>query len=298
MSLFQSIGKSFKHLAALTGGFTALSEEFYGELEEALIAADVGFATTQKLIDALRRRVRQQSAGTPEEVRGILRALIAETLTASPAASRKGEGLRLILMVGVNGVGKTTTIGKLAAVEAARGGKVILAAGDTFRAAAVEQLQIWGERTGAAVIRHSEGADPAAVVYDAISAAKARGADLIICDTAGRLHNRKNLMDELAKIRRVIDRELPASAVEVLLVVDATTGQNAVSQAKLFKEVAGINGIVLTKLDGTAKGGVVIAIAAETGVPVRYVGVGESVGDLIAFDPEAFAGAIFGGEES
>ncbi len=297
MSFFKNIGESFKRLGALAS-FSKIDDELYDELEEVMITADVGMGTSQRIITELKKRVKQEGARSPEEVKPLLKSVIADILSSGSQKPKMGSARpRLILMVGVNGVGKTTTIGKIAAIERVKGGKVILAAGDTFRAAAVEQLQIWGDRVGASVIRHSEGADPAAVIHDAISAGKAREADLIICDTAGRLHNRKNLMDELSKVKRIIDRELPDAPVEVLLVVDATTGQNAVSQAKLFKEAAGITGIVLTKLDGTAKGGVVIAIVAETGIPVEYVGMGEGVNDLMPFDPAAFANAIFGDEE-
>ncbi len=272
--------------------FKAIDDDFYDELEEALILGDVGVVTAQEIIERLRERVKKNSIKDPLEVKGELRSIIAELLTG-------GEELILntkpsiILVIGVNGVGKTTTIGKLASKFKAEGKKVILGAADTFRAAAAEQLTIWAERSGADIVKHKEGADPAAVVFDTISAGKARGADVIICDTAGRLHNKKNLMDELAKIYKIINRELPDADREVLLVLDATTGQNAISQAREFKNVAEITGIILTKLDGTAKGGVVLAVKNDVDVPVKFVGVGEGIDDLQPFSPEAFAEGLF-----
>ncbi|WP_457790480.1 signal recognition particle-docking protein FtsY [Anaeromassilibacillus sp. SJQ-5] len=273
--------------------FTKIDEELFEELEEILIMGDVGAPTAGRICDELRRKVKERGVTDPEAVRGLLYETVAEML-------RGGQELRLttkpsvILVIGVNGVGKTTTIGKLAARFRAEGKKVVLGAADTFRAAAIEQLEIWAERAGADIVKHTQGADPAAVVFDSIAAAKARGADVVICDTAGRLHNKKNLMDELAKISRIIDRELPDADKEVLLVLDATTGQNAVNQAREFKNAAGITGIVLTKLDGTARGGVVLAIREDLDVPVKFIGVGEGVDDLQPFDPDDFARGIFG----
>ena len=273
--------------------FTKIDEELFEELEEILIMGDVGAPTAGRICDELRRKVKERGVTDPEAVRGLLYETVAEML-------RGGQELRLttkpsvILVIGVNGVGKTTTIGKLAARFRTEGKKVVLGAADTFRAAAIEQLEIWAERAGADIVKHTQGADPAAVVFDSIAAAKARGADVVICDTAGRLHNKKNLMDELAKISRIIDRELPDADKEVLLVLDATTGQNAVNQAREFKNAAGITGIVLTKLDGTARGGVVLAIREDLDVPVKFIGVGEGVDDLQPFDPDDFARGIFG----
>ena len=273
--------------------FTEIDEELFEELEEILIMGDVGAPTAGRICDELRRKVKERGVTDPEAVRGLLYETVAEML-------RGGQELRLttkpsvILVIGVNGVGKTTTIGKLAARFRTEGKKVVLGAADTFRAAAIEQLEIWAERAGADIVKHTQGADPAAVVFDSIAAAKARGADVVICDTAGRLHNKKNLMDELAKISRIIDRELPDADKEVLLVLDATTGQNAVNQAREFKNAAGITGIVLTKLDGTARGGVVLAIREDLDVPVKFIGVGEGVDDLQPFDPDDFARGIFG----
>ena len=273
--------------------FTKIDEELFEELEEILIMGDVGAPTAGRICDELRRKVKERGVTDPEAVRGLLYETVAEML-------RGGQELRLttkpsvILVIGVNGVGTTTTIGKLAARFRAEGKKVVLGAADTFRAAAIEQLEIWAERAGADIVKHTQGADPAAVVFDSIAAAKARGADVVICDTAGRLHNKKNLMDELAKISRIIDRELPDADKEVLLVLDATTGQNAVNQAREFKNAAGITGIVLTKLDGTARGGVVLAIREDLDVPVKFIGVGEGVDDLQPFDPDDFARGIFG----
>jgi len=272
--------------------FKAIDDDFYDELEEALILGDVGVVTAQEIIERLRESVKKNSIKDPMEVKGELRKIIAELLEG-------GEELNLstkpsiILVIGVNGVGKTTTIGKLASKFRAEGKKVILGAADTFRAAAAEQLTIWAERSGADIVKHKEGADPAAVIFDTISAAKARGTEIIICDTAGRLHNKKNLMEELGKIYRVIDRELPYSDREVLLVLDATTGQNAVNQAREFAKIAEITGIILTKLDGTARGGVVLSIKNDLKVPVKFIGVGEGIDDLQPFNPMAFAEGLF-----
>ena len=270
----------------------AIDDDLFEELEEILIMGDVGVTTAQHIIDELRARVKKRDLKKPDKLRRVIREVVADMLSGK-------EGMELdtipsvILVIGVNGVGKTTTIGKMAAYYKAQGKKVILAAADTFRAAAIEQLEIWADRAGVEIVKHREGADPAAVIFDTIAAGKARDADLIICDTAGRLHNKKNLMEELAKIYRVIDRELPYSDREVLLVLDATTGQNAVNQAREFMNAAEITGIVLTKLDGTARGGVVLSIMDDLKIPVKFVGVGEQVDDLQPFDAEAFAQGLF-----
>lgn len=272
--------------------FTKIDDELFEELEELLVMGDVGMSTASKICDQLKEKVKKDGITDPKVIRWMLEDITAEMLSG-------GEELVLntkpsiILVIGVNGVGKTTTIGKLANNFVKDGKKVILAAADTFRAAAIEQLEIWADRSGASIVKQKEGSDPAAVVFDAIAAAKARDADIIICDTAGRLHNKKHLMDELAKISRVIDRELPGADKEFLLVLDATTGQNAVVQANEFRNATGITGIVLTKLDGTAKGGVVLAIKDGLGIPVKYVGVGEQIDDLQPFDPQGFAEALF-----
>ncbi len=273
--------------------FTRIDEDLFEELEEILITGDVGVATTQAICARLRGMVKERGITDPTQIRELLREVVAQMLAGGQALTLDTKP-SVVLVIGVNGVGKTTTIGKLAAQLKAQGKQVILGAADTFRAAAIEQLVIWAERAQVECIRHGQGADPAAVVFDTLSAAKARGADVVICDTAGRLHNKKNLMDELHKMRRIIDRELPDASVEVLLVVDATTGQNAVNQAREFREVAGITGIVLTKLDGTARGGVVLTIREELDVPVKFIGVGEGIEDLQPFDAEAFADGLFG----
>lgn len=272
--------------------FTKIDDELFEELEELLVMGDVGVPTAEKICEELKKRVKKEGIKNPNEIHRLLEETVSDML-------RGGEELDLsttpsiILVIGVNGVGKTTTIGKLANHLTKQGKKVILAAGDTFRAAAIEQLEIWADRSHCEIIKQNEGSDPAAVIYDAISAAKARHADVIICDTAGRLHNKKPLMDELAKINRIIDRELPDASKEKLLVLDATTGQNAVKQAEQFSLATGITGIVLTKLDGTAKGGVVLAIKEGLGIPVKYIGVGEQIDDLQPFDAEDFARALF-----
>lgn len=282
-----------KTMDAMFKSFTKIDEELFEELEEILIMSDVGAKTAGDICTRLKQRVKEKGITDPALITGELQALIADMLRGDTEL-RMNTKPSVVLVIGVNGVGKTTTIGKLSANLKAQGKTVVLGAADTFRAAAIDQLAVWAERADVPLIRHSEGSDPAAVVFDAVSAAKSRGVDVVICDTAGRLHNKKNLMDELSKITRVIAREAPDSDVEVLLVLDATTGQNALNQAREFKEAAGITGIVLTKLDGTARGGVVIGICNELNVPVKYIGVGEQIDDLQPFDPEAFAKALFG----
>lgn len=288
----QGLEKTRRQMGGIFAEFTGENEEFFEELEEALILADAGADTAVKAVDELRERVRENGLRGAGEVKGALVDILAEHLSVGSFELKLDTKPSVILMVGVNGVGKTTTIGKLAAKYAAEGKKVLLAAGDTFRAAAAEQLTVWAERAGCEIVKHGEGSDPGSVVFDAISAAKARGTDIVIVDTAGRLHNKANLMNELAKIRRIIVRELPEADLETLMVIDATTGQNGLIQAKQFSDTAEITGIVLTKLDGTAKGGIVFAIANEMGVPVKYVGVGEGVDDLMPFDPKSFAEAL------
>jgi fused signal recognition particle receptor len=269
-----------------------IDEDLYEELEEILITSDIGMETTIDIIERLRVKIREEKIKDPTMVKPTLKRVIAEMLLEGDNREQKSSNKNVILIIGVNGVGKTTSIGKLAAKAKGEGKKVLLAAADTFRAAAIDQLDVWSKRAGVDIVKHQEGSDPAAVVYDAIQAAKARKVDLLICDTAGRLHNKKNLMDELSKINRIIDRELEDYNKETLLVLDATTGQNAVIQAKQFMETCPIDGIILTKLDGTAKGGVVIAIKNSLNIPVRYIGVGESVEDLQEFNPEDFAEAL------
>ena len=279
-------------VSSMLSSFTKIDESLFEELEELLVMGDVGVETAERICDTLKNRVKEQGVKDPALIYDMLRDVIAEML-------RGGEKLTIetkpsvILVIGVNGVGKTTTIGKIAAMLTKQGKKVILGAADTFRAAAVEQLEIWAQRSGSDIVKQPQGSDPASVVFDSIAAAKSRGADVVICDTAGRLHNKKNLMDELAKINRVIEREAPESDKEVLLVLDATTGQNAVNQAREFKNVADITGIVLTKLDGTSRGGVILAIKEELGLPVKFIGVGEQVDDLQPFDADEFASALF-----
>ncbi|MDB8789701.1 signal recognition particle-docking protein FtsY [Romboutsia sp. 1001216sp1] len=274
--------------------YTKVDEELLEELEEILITADVGVNTTMNIIDSLRDKIKSKGITDPMDVRNELKIVVEELLGEESQKLDVSHSPTIILMVGVNGVGKTTTIGKLANRYKAEGKKVLLAAGDTFRAAAIEQLEVWANRSNVDIIKHQEGADPGAVIFDAVKAAKARKVDLLICDTAGRLHNKANLMNELGKVFKIVDREFPEAKKEVLLVVDATTGQNAVAQAKTFKEVADITGIVLTKLDGTAKGGVVLAVKSEVDVPVKLIGVGEKVEDLQDFDAKAFSDALFG----
>ena len=273
--------------------FGKVDEELFEELEETLIMADVGTVTATRICEELRKRVKAGAVTDVNAVRTLLKEIIAEMLSGDSELNLSTKPA-IILVIGVNGVGKTTTIGKMANNLRQDGKKVLLAAADTFRAAAIEQLEIWADRANVDLIKHDEGSDPAAVVFDAVNAGKARGADVIICDTAGRLHNKKNLMNELAKISRVIDKEAPGCARETLLVLDATTGQNALNQAKLFKEAAGLDGIILTKLDGTARGGVVIGIKEELNIPIKYIGVGEQIDDLRPFNSKEFVDALFG----
>ncbi len=281
-----------KKINIFSGFGSELTDDFYDELEESLILADTGMEVTLERVEELRRRVRAEGVKTIEEAREAMVQVIAEALSAGDLSLDLSTRPSVVLFIGVNGVGKTTTIGKIGRQLKGERKKVLFCAADTFRAAAAEQLTIWADRAGVDIIKQHEGADPAAVVFDAMSAAKARNADVVLVDTAGRLHNKQNLMNELNKISRVIDRELPGCARETLLVLDATTGQNGLIQAKQFKEAAGITGIVLTKLDGTAKGGIAIAIAKELGVPVKYAGVGEGIDDLKPFDAQEFAQAL------
>ena len=281
-----------KKINIFSGFGSELTDDFYDELEESLILADTGMEVTLELVEELRRRVRSEGVKTIEGAREVMVQVIAEALNAGELSLDLSTRPSVVLFIGVNGVGKTTTIGKIGHQLKEERKKVLFCAADTFRAAAAEQLTIWADREGVDIIKQHEGADPAAVVFDAMSAAKARNVDVVLVDTAGRLHNKQNLMNELNKISRVIDRELPGCARETLLVLDATTGQNGLIQAKQFKEAAGITGIVLTKLDGTAKGGIAIAIAKELGVPVKYAGVGEGIDDLKPFDAQEFAQAL------
>lgn len=273
--------------------FRKVDEELFEELEEALITADVGVNTSMEIIERLRDTVKTKNIQDADEVKAELKAIIYDMLSSEKSELNLSTKPSVILVIGVNGVGKTTSIGKIASLLKNDGKSVLLAAADTFRAAAIEQLEVWADRAGVDLIRHSEGSDPAAVIFDAVNAAKTRNTDVLICDTAGRLHNKVNLMNELNKIFRVIERELPGAAKEVLLVLDATTGQNALSQAKLFGETAAVTGVILTKLDGTAKGGAVIAINNEQSVPVKLIGVGEGIDDLQYFNPKEFADALF-----
>lgn len=300
MGFFEKLKNGLKNTKdALSGkiqgvinSFTKIDEDFFEELEETLILSDIGAVTSANICESLRKEVKRTGATDPNEVKGLLKNIIAEILEGDNTLNLDTKPT-VILVIGVNGAGKTTTIGKLSHNLKASGKKVVVAAADTFRAAAIEQLQVWTDRAGVDIIKHAEGADPAAVVFDALQAGKARNADVIICDTAGRLHNKKNLMDELKKIARIIDNNLPDSRVETLLVLDATTGQNAVNQARLFKETAEITGIVLTKLDGTAKGGIIIPIKEELDIPVKLVGVGEKIDDLQDFIPADYVEALF-----
>ena len=304
MGFFSKIGKGLQKtrdslmgtVNSLLHSFAKIDEELFEELEEILITGDVSVTAATDICEQLRTTVKERGITDPIQIRGLLRETVADML-------RGGQELALstkpsvVLVIGVNGVGKTTSIGKMAALFKKQGKKVVLGAADTFRAAAIEQLEIWANRTDTPIVKHTQGADPAAVVFDTLAAAKARGADVAICDTAGRLHNKKNLMDELGKISRVIDRELPDADREVLLVLDATTGQNAVNQVREFSAAAGITGIILTKLDGTARGGVALAIRKELNVPVKFIGVGEGVDDLQPFDPDEFAEGLFGEQQ-
>ena len=274
-------------------GFSKIDEDFYDELEETLIMADLGVETTMNILDDLRAKVKECKIKEPVECRELLINIIRDQMLLEDNAYEFEDKKSVILIIGVNGVGKTTSIGKLAAQFKNKGKKVLIAAADTFRAGAIEQLGEWAKRAGVDMISQHEGSDPAAVVYDAVAAAKSRNADVLICDTAGRLHNKKNLMDELGKIKRIIEREYPEAYCETLIVLDGTTGQNALAQAKQFSEVASINGIVLTKLDGTAKGGIAIAIHSELDIPVKYIGIGEGIDDLQKFDPDSFVNALF-----
>ncbi len=280
-------------IESVFSGFSEIDDDFYEELEEVLIMADIGVSTTEKIIENLREKVKEQKIKEIAVCRQLLMDSIKEQMRVNETEYKFEHCRSVILLIGVNGVGKTTSVGKLAGQLKAQGKKVILAAADTFRAAAIEQLTEWSNRAGVELITGQEGGDPAAVVYDAVNAAKARKADVLICDTAGRLHNKKNLMEELRKINRIIDREFPEAYRETLVVLDGTTGQNALAQAKQFNEVADITGIILTKLDGTAKGGIAIAIQSEMNIPVKYIGIGEHIDDLQKFDADAFADALF-----
>ena len=284
MGVFAMLREAFR----VSVSFDKLDDEFYDGLEEALILADIGAEAAVDTVAQLRKRVSQRLLTRSEEVRDALRDILRSKLEVGDSALVLEGKPAVVLVIGVNGVGKTTSIGKLAARLKAEGKKVLLCAGDTFRAAAADQLEIWAGRAGVDIVRQHEGADPGAVLFDALQAAKARGADVVLCDTAGRLHNKQNLMNELAKLRKIIDRECPDSSCETLLVLDATTGQNGLIQARTFKETAGLTGIILTKLDGTAKGGIVVAIAQELQVPVKFVGVGEGIDDLKPFDAKEF----------
>jgi len=290
--LQESLTKTSKQLGALFASFTGADDDFYDELEETLILADLGAEASVSVVDLLRETVIKEGLRGTDEIKSALAGILRDRLGASDMTLEPKPGLSVILVIGVNGVGKTTTIGKLARRYINQGKKVLLCAGDTFRAAAGEQLSIWADKSGADIIRRDEGADPASVIFDGISAAKARGVDIIICDTAGRLHNKSNLMNELGKIHRIIERELPDANKETLLVLDATTGQNGLIQARQFKEAADITGIVLTKLDGTAKGGIVFAIVDQLKIPVKYIGIGEKAEDLIDFDGKEFSEAM------
>lgn len=280
-------------LNSIFHGFSKIDDDFYEELEEMLIMGDIGVATTEKIIDNLKAKVRELKIKEPLECKQLLIDSIKEQMNLGENAYEYENRKSVLLVIGVNGVGKTTSIGKIAAGLKAQGKKVILAAADTFRAAAIEQLTEWADRAGVDIIAQHEGSDPGAVIYDAIQASKARNADVLICDTAGRLHNKKNLMDELKKIDRIIEKEYPDAYRENLIVLDGTTGQNALSQLKEFREVADISGIILTKMDGTAKGGIAVAIQSEYGVPVKYIGVGEHIDDLQKFDSDEFVNALF-----
>lgn len=295
--LKEGLAKTRDNLVAgidsIFNGFSEIDEDFYEELEEVLIMADIGVATTEKIIENLRQKVKEQKIKEIEVCRKLLIDSIKEQMRVDETAYDFENEVSVIMVIGVNGVGKTTSVGKLAGQFKDKGKKVVLAAADTFRAAAIEQLTEWAERAGVEIISGQEGGDPASVVFDAVNASKARNADVLICDTAGRLHNKKNLMEELKKINRIIDREFPNARRETLVVLDGTTGQNALAQAKQFNEVADITGIILTKLDGTAKGGIAIAIQSEMNIPVKYIGIGENIDDLQKFDADSFVDALF-----
>ena len=304
MGLFSKISRGLKKtrdsftgaVNSVISSFTKIVDELFEELEETLILADTGVNTANAICEELKKRVKAERVTDPNLITDMLKQVIIDMMSADNSIKTNTKP-SMILVIGVNGVGKTTSIGKMASMYKSQGKSVILGAADTFRAAAAEQLTIWADRAGVPIVKHAEGADPSAVVFDTISAAKSRGADVIICDTAGRLHNKKNLMDELSKMSRIISRELPDADVEVLLVLDATTGQNAVNQAREFQQAAGITGIILTKLDGTARGGVVLAINKELQIPVKLIGVGEQIDDLQDFSAEEFANALFSGEK-
>jgi fused signal recognition particle receptor len=300
MGFFSKISEGLKKtrtsmsnaIGSVLSSFTSIDDDLFEELEEILIMSDIGTVTSSEICEILKKRVKEERVKDPEVIKQMLSETVFQMLEGDHSLNI-GTKPSFVFVIGVNGVGKTTTIGKLAAGIKQSGKSVILGAADTFRAAAIDQLEIWAGRAGVDIVKSAEGADPASVVFDTIAAAKKRGSDVIICDTAGRLHNKKNLMNELAKMYRIIKRELPDADIETLLVLDATTGQNAVNQARDFKEVADISGIVLTKLDGTARGGVVLAIKNELKIPVKYIGVGEQINDLQPFDPKAFAEALF-----
>lgn len=279
-------------LGGVFTGFSEIDDDFYDELEECLILADLGIETATKATDLLRKAVKEQHLKTTEEAKEALKAILVDMLNVGDTALNLSTSPAVILVIGVNGVGKTTTIGKLATQLVKQGKNVLLVAGDTFRAAAADQLEIWAQRSGASIVRQNEGADPASVVFDGIQSAKAKGADVILVDTAGRLHNKQNLMNELGKISRIVARELPDAAKEVLLVLDGTTGQNGLIQAREFKQIAGVTAVALTKLDGTAKGGIVIAVADSLQLPVKFVGVGEQADDLMPFEAKEFVEAL------
>lgn len=282
---------------SIFNGFSAIDDDFYEEIEETLIMGDIGIHTTEAIIEDLKAKVKEQKIKEPSECKALLIDTIKKQMDLGPNAYEFENRKSVVLVIGVNGVGKTTSVGKLAGQLKDKGNKVLLAAADTFRAAAIEQLTEWANRAGVDIIAQQEGSDPAAVVFDAVSAAKARNTDVLLCDTAGRLHNKKNLMEELRKIHRIIDKEYPEAYKETLVVLDGTTGQNALEQARQFREVADITGIILTKLDGTAKGGIAVAIQAELGIPVKYIGVGEQMDDMQKFNPEEFVNALFQTEE-
>ena len=299
--LVSGLAKTRENIVAgidsIFSGFSAIDDEFYEEIEEILIMGDLGIHATTEIIENLKKKVKEQHIKEPKACKELLIASIKEQMDVGETAYRFEQEQSVVLVIGVNGVGKTTSVGKLAGKLKDQGRKVVLAAADTFRAAAGEQLGEWANRAGVEMIGGQEGADPASVVYDAVAAAKARNADVLLCDTAGRLHNKKNLMEELKKIHRILEKEYPDAFRETLVVLDGTTGQNALAQAKQFSEVADITGIILTKMDGTAKGGIAVAIQAELGIPVKYIGVGETIDDLQKFDSEQFVNALFSREE-